>query len=210
MREASIRAMDVRLQNAMLSSHQAQLHNLDRAVQTSHAAIIRQIEASGVQEPTPPPSKAVILSATSNKHSVQIKTKKKPSRTLRLAFPRWLTTSVWEFGMHECEGGWNMQLRPVNIRRYGSFPFDVVRSGDVKAVMNLLATGELSVSDREVDKYGLTNKSPLTVSQVCTYLLRILSDFGRRLPLKLVTSNSATSCYKSLQFAASTLRYTKL
>jgi hypothetical protein len=202
--------MDVRLQNSLLSSHQAQLHHLDRAVQTSHAAIIKQIEASGVQEPTPPPSKAVILSATSNKHSVQIKTKKKPSRTLRLAFPRWLTTSVWEFGMHECDGGWNMQLHPVHIRRYGSFPFDVVRSGDVKAVINLLETGELSVSDREVDEFGLANKSPLTVSRVCTYLLRTLSNFGRRLPLKLVTLNSATSCYNSSQFAASTLRCTKL
>jgi hypothetical protein len=174
MREASIRAMDVRLQNALLSSHQAQLHNLDRAVQTSHAAIIKQIEASGVQESTPPPRKAVILSAISNKHSVQTKTTKKPSRTFRLAFPRWLRTSVWEFAMQECEGGWSMQLRPINIRQYGSFPFDVVRSGDVKAVMSLLATGELSVSDREVDEYGLANKSPLTVSRVSTYLLEIL------------------------------------
>jgi hypothetical protein len=169
MREAANRAADVHLQNAFLSSHQAQLQTLDRAVQTSHAAIIRQLEVSLVQEPTTPPSTALVP-ATSKKRSVQTNRKRQPSLKLRLAFPRWLTTSVWEFAMHECEGGWNMQLRPINIRPYGSFAFDVVRSGDVKAVMNLLAIGELSVSDHEVDKYGLVDKSPLTVS--CVHVSR--------------------------------------
>jgi hypothetical protein len=210
MREAASRAADVKLQNALLSSHQTHLQNLDNAVQTSHTAIISRIDTSVVQSPITPLSSAVILSAASNKRSVPTKTKRQSSRTLRLAFPRWLTSFVWEFAMHECEGVWNMQLRPINIRRHGSFPFDIVRSGDVKAVMNLLATGELSVSDREVDRYGLANKSPLTVSRVSTYLLSTLSNSGRRLPLKLATSNSATTCYKSSQFAASTLTYTKL
>jgi hypothetical protein len=204
MREAASRAADVQLQNALLSSHQTHLQNLDNAVQTSHTAIISRIDTSVVQSPITPLSSAVILSAASNKRSVPTKTKRQSSRTLRLAFPRWLTSFVWEFAMHECEGVWNMQLRPINIRRHGSFPFDIVRSGDVKAVMNLLATGELSVSDREVDRYGLT------VSRVSTYLLSTLSNSGRRLPLKLATSNSATTCYKSSQFAASTLTYTKL
>jgi hypothetical protein len=211
MREAANRAADVRLQNALLSSHQTHLQTLENAVQMSYAAIIGQISTSANQNATTPPSNAVVLSAISKKLSVHPVTKRQASRTFRLALPRWLTNTVWEFAMYEC-AGWNFRVRPINIRQYGSFPFEIVRSGDVKAVMNLLATGELSVSDHEAGEWDLASKSMLTVSHNLSPYQSVEHslDPERRLQLKLVMSHSANSYYKSYQSAASTRKCTKL
>jgi hypothetical protein len=69
--------------------------------------------------------------------------------TFHLALPRWLSHGIWEFAVHELDGAWNFRVRPVTIRPYGTFAFDVVRSGNVEAVRKLLSSGELSVSDYE-------------------------------------------------------------
>jgi hypothetical protein len=212
MREAAKRAADVHLQNALLSSHQTYLQILDHTVQTSRAAIIRQIETSVIQNITTPSKGALVSATTCKMRCVQTKTKRQSSRKLRLALPRWLTDTVWEFAMHECEAGWNFRVRPIDIRRYGSFPFEIVRSGDVKAVKNLFATGELSVSDHEAGEWDLASKSMLTVSHNLSAYQSVEHslDSGRRLQLKLVMSQSANSYYKSFQSAASTRKCTKL
>lgn len=82
---------------------------------------------------------------------------------MRLALPRWLSQHAWEFVVNELDGAWNFSVRPVNIRPYGTFVFDVVRSGNVGAVRKLLTSGQLSVSDQEVGFY-LGHNSLLTVS----------------------------------------------
>jgi hypothetical protein len=76
MREAANRAADVRLQNALLSSHQTHLQTLENAVQMSYAAIIGQISTSANQNAATPPSNAVVLSAISKKLSVHPVTKR--------------------------------------------------------------------------------------------------------------------------------------
>lgn len=164
MREALNRATEVSMQNALLSSHQAHLQNLDRAVQASHAAITSQLETSVVQKSTMSSGISPAIPSASKQMSLRTKTKRQSSRTFRLALPRWLTSCVWEFAVQECQGNWDFQLHPVYVRQYGSFAFDVVRSGNVEAVKKILATGELSVSDQELDRFGVVNKSPLTVS----------------------------------------------
>lgn len=85
---------------------------------------------------------------------------------MRLALPSWLSHTVWEFAAHELDGAWNFSVRPVNIRPYGTFVFDVVRSGDVGAVRKLLTSGGLSISDQEDGFFG--HNSLLLVSP--TYL----------------------------------------
>jgi hypothetical protein len=82
---------------------------------------------------------------------------------MRLALPPWLSHYVWEFAAHELDGAWNFSVRPVNIRPYGTFVFDVVRSGNVEAVRKLLTSGELCVSDHE-DGYYRGHSSLLIVS----------------------------------------------
>jgi hypothetical protein len=169
MREALNRATEVSMQNALLLSHQAHLQNLDRAVQASHAAITSQLETSVVQKSTMPSSISSAIPSASKKIYLRTKTKRQSSRTHRLALPRWLSSCVWEFAVQEYEsGGWDFQLHPVYLRQYGSLAFDVVRSGNVEVVKKLLATGELSVSDQELDRFGVMNKSPLTVSRGCS------------------------------------------
>lgn len=84
---------------------------------------------------------------------------------MRLALPRWLSHYVWEFAAHKLDSAWNFSVRPVNIRPYGTFVFDVVRSGNVEAVRKLLASGELSVSDHE-DVYYRGHNSLLSVSSM--------------------------------------------
>lgn len=82
---------------------------------------------------------------------------------MRLALPRWLSRYVWEFAAHELDGAWNFSVRPINIRPYRTFVFNVVRSGNVEAVRKLLTSGELSVSDQEVG-FILGHNSLLGVS----------------------------------------------
>lgn len=49
--------------------------------------------------------------------------------------------------MFDAGSGWQIQLQPVNYRPPSSFAFEVVRSGNVRAVRKLLDSGRLSVRD---------------------------------------------------------------
>jgi hypothetical protein len=149
LREASLRATEAQAQNALLSSHEAQLQNLSLAVQSGHATILERIESNR-------PSGSIISSGSDSiaYHKRQELaprkcTKRSPAMTFHLALPRWLSHGIWEFAVHELDGAWNFRVRPATIRPYGTFAFDVVRSGNVEAVRKLLSSGELSVSDYE-------------------------------------------------------------
>lgn len=156
LRQAALRAAEAQSQNALLSTHEAQLQNLSLVVQSGHASILERIETtrslgSNISAPC-----ASTVNSTRQGLLPRGRTKNIPVWTLRLALPRWLARRVWEFAVHESNGAWNFRVRPINIRPYGTFVFDIVRSGNVEAVKKLLTSGELSVSDRE-DSYNKHN-----------------------------------------------------
>jgi hypothetical protein len=51
--------------------------------------------------------------------------------------------------MHEADGVWTTQIWPVNVRPRSALVFECVESGDVKAVRNLLQSGQLSIRDHK-------------------------------------------------------------
>jgi hypothetical protein len=75
-------------------------------------------------------------------------TKHTRAHTFRLGLPTWLVDCVWEFGVHASASVWSVQVYSINIRPYYSCVFEVVHRGDVKAVRELLASGQLSLRDR--------------------------------------------------------------
>jgi hypothetical protein len=75
-------------------------------------------------------------------------TKRTKAHTFRLGLPTWLVDCVWEFGVHASASVWSVQVYSINIRPQYSCVFEVVRRGNVKAVRELLASGQLSLRDR--------------------------------------------------------------
>jgi hypothetical protein len=75
-------------------------------------------------------------------------TKRTKTRTYHLRLPSWLIDCVWEFGVHTSANVWTVQVYNVNVRPWNSGVFDAVRSGDTKAVRQLLDSGRLSLRDR--------------------------------------------------------------
>jgi hypothetical protein len=146
-----------------LSVHEAQLQNLSLTVKTGHATILKQIETTRSSGSDTSSHGDPVACHTRRELAPRRRTKRLPPRTFRLALPRWLSHNIWEFAAHELDGAWNFRVRPVNIRPYGTFAFDVVRSGNVGAVRKLLSSGELSVSDHE-DMYDLGPRPLLVVS----------------------------------------------
>jgi hypothetical protein len=81
-------------------------------------------------------------------------TKRPKARTYRLGLPNWLTDCVWEFAVQSSANVWTVQVYNINIRPRRCYVFDVVSSGDVKAVRELLEFGQLSLRDRAHNSYG--------------------------------------------------------
>lgn len=162
--EASLRAAEAKSQKALLSSHEAQLQNLSLVMQSGHASILERIETTRSLASNVPSPSTSALSQLRQGHPPRGRTKSASARTLRIALPRWLAHRVWEFALRELDGTWNLSVRPINVRRWGTFAFDVVRSGNVEAVKRLLTSGELSVSDYEHHTFDNTHKSMLCVS----------------------------------------------
>jgi hypothetical protein len=163
MREAADRIATVHAQNALLLSHETHLHDLDRTVQAGHAAILSQLGSLDSQKKSQPRPPSNSFSHGQERRQQAYSTIRS-SRKLRLTLPRWFTKTVWEFGAYGCEGGWTFQLRPINIRPYGTSAFDAVRDGNVEAVRKLLAAGELSGSDYECDLHRPVHSSLPVVS----------------------------------------------
>jgi hypothetical protein len=62
---------------------------------------------------------------------------------------RWLHVRFWEIEVLSSSAkSWTMRLYNINIRPAHSCVFDVVRSGNLKVVRELLASGTLSLRDR--------------------------------------------------------------
>jgi hypothetical protein len=171
LREASLRAAEAQAQNALLSAHDSQLQNLGLLVQSGHTTILNRIESTMASGPSTASHNGPIAYHTRQGLRPRSCAKRPSARTLRLALPRWLSNYIWEFAVHELDGGWNFRVRSVNVRPNGSFVFDVVRSGNVDAVRKLLTSGELSVSDHECDEYEPWDSSLLLVSHKCLGLL---------------------------------------
>jgi hypothetical protein len=75
-------------------------------------------------------------------------TKRTKAHVYRLRLPGWLIDCVWEFGVHTSATAWTAQVYTVNVRPWNSCVFDAVRSGDTKAVRQLLESEQLSLRDR--------------------------------------------------------------
>ena len=150
-----------------MASHEAQLQNLNLVVQSGHASILERIETTRSPGSSILPHSTSTVCNTRQGVPSRSRARSTSARTLRLALPRWLAHCVWEFAVHELDGAWNFRVRPINIRPYGTFAFNVVRSGNVKAVRKLLTSGELSMFDHESDVYEPWDSSLLLVGIAC-------------------------------------------
>jgi hypothetical protein len=81
-------------------------------------------------------------------------TERSKTHVYRMRLPSWLVDRVWEFEVHRSINGWTTQVYAVNVRPYDSCIFDVVRSGNVKAVRELLESGQLSLHDQAHNPHG--------------------------------------------------------
>lgn len=172
LRESSICTAEAQLQSKILSSHEAYLRSLGSAIQTGHTAILKQIEADSYL----PKNLSFDNKTLTSNNSGRMYSSwawacagQRHPRNLSLKLPRWLSNFVWEFEIHKIIKGWNLGLRSINLRQGGSFGFEVVRSGDVKAVKKLIMLGELSASDYEshIDGDDSRDLSLLRVCYMC-------------------------------------------
>jgi hypothetical protein len=75
--------------------------------------------------------------------------------TSRVRLQRWLHDRFWEFEVLSSSAEpWAIRLHSINIRPAHSCVFDVVRSGNVNEVRQLLLSGELSLQDRAYNSNG--------------------------------------------------------
>jgi hypothetical protein len=153
--EADLIAM-MQTQNASNDLH---LQKLDCTIQAGHVDIRSQISSLEQQVTT-------LSQSVSSTVRIQPEDEyqRRLTRKFSLALPRWFTNTVWEFGAGACDGGWVFQLSPINVRPFGTYAFDVVRSGNVGRVRKLLASGELSGSDYECDLHRSRHNSLPEVS----------------------------------------------
>lgn len=149
----------VAMMQTQSASYDLHLHKLDRTIEAGHADIRSQV--SSLEQQMTVLSQSVLATA-------RVKTKdereQRPTRNSRLALPCWFTNTVWDFAANACNTGWAFQLSPINVRPFGTYAFDVVRSGNVGRVKKLLASGELSGSDYECDLHRSRHNSLPEVS----------------------------------------------
>jgi hypothetical protein len=149
-------------------SNDSHLHKLDCTLQAGHADMRSQF--SSLEQQVSALSRSVLSTV---RVASENERQRRPKRKIRLALPRWFTDTVWEFGANACNAGWIFQLNPINVRTFGTYAFDVVRSGNVSRVRKLLASGELSGSDYECDLHrsrhnSLPEVSPLSCPKQLT------------------------------------------
>jgi hypothetical protein len=164
------------------ASNDLHLHKLDCTIQAGHADF--RSHFNSLEQQVSALSHSVLSTA---RVSSEEKRKRRPKRKLRLALPRWFTDTVWEFGASACNAGWIFQLDPINVRPFGTYAFDVVRSGNVGRVRKLLASGELSGSDYECDLHrsrhnSLPEVSPSSCLRIADMCLMVMVDRSRRRP----------------------------
>lgn len=135
------------------------LHKLDRTIQAGHADIRSQF--SSLEQQVSNLSHSISSTARVEPEDER---KRRPKPNFRLALPSWFTNNVWEFGTNVGNAGWVFQPNPINVRPFGTYAFEVVRSGDVGRVRKLLASGELSESDYECDLHRSRHNSLPEVS----------------------------------------------
>jgi hypothetical protein len=141
------------------ASNDLHLHKLDRTIQAGHADIRSQF--SSLEQQVSALSHSVLSTARAEPEDEE---KRRSTRKFRLALPHWFTNNVWELGTNAGSAGWIFQPNPINVRPFGTYAFDVVRSGDVGRVRKLLASGELSESDYECDLHRSRHNSLPEVS----------------------------------------------
>jgi hypothetical protein len=144
MRETAKHATTLTLQSQ-------RLEHLQDSLESGNTALIGHLEKLSGTRLTDGPLTHQDLTLAHDKGPDELRrksTKRTKAHTFRLGLPTWLVDCVWEFGVHASASVWSVQVYSINIRPQYSCVFEVVRRGNVKAVRELLASGQLSLRDR--------------------------------------------------------------
>jgi hypothetical protein len=71
------------------------------------------------------------------------------STALRLKFPTWLRSQVWEFHFRQAMRGWDFSIRSYRTIPKDANIFLAIKLGDLAQVRQLLSSGEASIFDRD-------------------------------------------------------------
>ncbi|KAM0722591.1 hypothetical protein Q7P37_002032 [Cladosporium fusiforme] len=140
-------------QQSLLASQYDRLTDIERTMSEGQAAILARITSSADPlhiKSTAPQRGSTPAAIDRDRMSSQERSSGRFSQKFRISLPRWFTNIVWDFGTYDMDmdNVRTFQLRSINIRPKDLAVFQVVRSGSVERVRKLLASGDLSLSDR--------------------------------------------------------------
>lgn len=72
---------------------------------------------------------------------------------VRAGLPHWLKTTVWEFSVYRTLSGWDTSFRVCYPLLEKQTLFDACGNGDLQGVQRLLASGQVSVHDKDYHGY---------------------------------------------------------
>lgn len=131
----------------------------------------------------------------------QKNTRKEVSKKIRLTLPRCFANCVWEFGATQSESGWDFRLHSIHVRPEKSLAFEVVRSGNVRAVRTLLQRGDLSIHDHSMTSCGevenvleVSHRAPVmccTNEVVLLIRLKVAAQYGHLQLCELLLAESS-------------------
>jgi hypothetical protein len=140
-----------------LALHSQRLGRLQDSFESGTTAVIGHIEDLSRIRPASGSWAHLELTSTRDKGLESLEcgvSKRTKAHTFHLRLPSWLMDCVWEFGVHTSTNVWTVQVYTTNIRPARSCVFDVLYSGNVQAVRELLESGQLSLRDRAQELYG--------------------------------------------------------
>ena len=141
-------------QAATAALHSERLSRLQDTLESGNSQLLGHVTALAHREKKPS-SFRLDLGQQHTKPNRQLHKdpRRKKLYKFRLSLPRWFSESVWDFGMYVSEGSWAVYLQHMNIRPSEASIFEVVESGNVEAVRQLIQSGRLSFQDC-ADKAG--------------------------------------------------------
>ncbi|KAF2165674.1 hypothetical protein M409DRAFT_23964 [Zasmidium cellare ATCC 36951] len=70
-----------------------------------------------------------------------------------IRLPRWICSKIWSVSLTQAQSGWNLKLRIFTPRPAMSEVFFRCMTGDIRAVQQMIADGEASLSDCSADMF---------------------------------------------------------
>jgi len=134
-------------QAATAALHSERLSRIQDTLESGNSRLLGHVTALARRELEPSSLRPDVRQRNTPQRPPRKGLKQKKVCEVRLSLPQWFSQSVWDLGMYASEGIWAIRLRQRNIRPSHAYVFEVVESGDIETVRQLLQSGHLSFQD---------------------------------------------------------------